>query len=98
MDLKSQDPSFNAHLGLDQNLIWTKVLRCATPYINNTLGILQRKAKGGALEDCLKNFKKLRGTDGGCRKEQIIKVFSCRTTEWISKKRGFGSKNSYSAQ
>ena len=24
MDLESQDPRFNANLGLDQNLIWTK--------------------------------------------------------------------------
>ena len=24
MDLENQDPRFNANLGLDQNLIWTK--------------------------------------------------------------------------
>ena len=28
MDLESQDPRFNANLGLDQNLIWTKTVRC----------------------------------------------------------------------
>ena len=31
MDLESQDPRFNAHLGLDQNLIWTKKLKCCHP-------------------------------------------------------------------
>ena len=77
MDLESQYPRFNAHLGLDQNLIWTKELRCAIPYINNSLGIGQREGpqgKGKALEGC---FKKLRGRDGRCRKDQIIKVSSC---------------------
>ena len=29
MDLESQDSRFNANLGLDQNLIWTKKLRCS---------------------------------------------------------------------
>ena len=29
MDLESQDPIFNANLGQDENLIWTKKLRCS---------------------------------------------------------------------
>ena len=29
MDLESQDPIFNANLGQDKNLIWTKKLRCS---------------------------------------------------------------------
>ena len=29
MDLESQDPRFNANLGLDQNIIRTKKLRCS---------------------------------------------------------------------
>ena len=29
MDLESQDPIFNANLGQDDNLIWTKKLRCS---------------------------------------------------------------------
>ena len=32
MDLESQDPRFNANLGLDQNLIWTENPDVATPY------------------------------------------------------------------
>ena len=31
MDLESQDPRFNANLGLDENSIWTKKLRCSHP-------------------------------------------------------------------
>ena len=31
MDLESQDPIFNANLGQDENLIWTKKLRCSHP-------------------------------------------------------------------
>ena len=29
MDLESQDPIFNVNLGQDENLIWTKKLRCS---------------------------------------------------------------------
>ena len=29
MDLESQDPIFNANLGQDENLIWTKKIRCS---------------------------------------------------------------------
>ena len=29
MDLESQDPIFNDNLGQDENLIWTKKLRCS---------------------------------------------------------------------
>ena len=29
MDLESQDPIFNANMGQDENLIWTKKLRCS---------------------------------------------------------------------
>ena len=29
IDLESQDPIFNANLGQDENLIWTKKLRCS---------------------------------------------------------------------
>ena len=29
MDLESQDPIFNANLGQDENLMWTKKLRCS---------------------------------------------------------------------
>ena len=31
MDLESQDPRFNANLGLDQNIIRIKKLRCSHP-------------------------------------------------------------------
>ena len=42
MDLESQDPIFNANLGQDENLIWTKKLRCSHSIrlaMNKTTGI-----------------------------------------------------------
>ena len=37
MDLESQDPIFNANLGQDENLIWTKNSDVATPLINENI-------------------------------------------------------------
>ena len=37
MDLESQDPIFNANLGQDENLIWTKKLRCSHSNIRKKL-------------------------------------------------------------
>ena len=55
MDLESQDLIFNANLGQDENLIWTKKLRCShsiklevsanVVMIENLLNLLSRPSK-----------------------------------------------------
>ena len=49
MDLESQDPIFNANLGQDENLIWTKNSDVATPLINEN--IYQRQYPSFELVD-----------------------------------------------
>ena len=48
MDLESQDPIFNANLGQDENLIWTKKLTDVATPSSWILGII-----GGQLFDLI---------------------------------------------
>ena len=48
MDLESQDPIFNANLGQDENLIWTKKLRCShsiLPTTTQSVYVLNRRGR-----------------------------------------------------
>ena len=57
MDLESQDPIFNANLGQDENLIWTKKLRCS-----HSINL-----KGGLRGHCM-----IRGQRLGKRPNEIV--------------------------
>ena len=46
MDMESQDPRFSANLGLDQNSIWTKNLRCSH---SSSLPLKKNLAQSGQL-------------------------------------------------
>ena len=57
MDLESQDPIFNANLGQDENLIWTKKLRCS-----HSMMLVESRFSEGCLVlksfPCTSAFKK----------------------------------------